>query len=58
MTKTFHKSSYLGIGIILGTLIGVVTDNIGLWLPIGLAIGAGLAETMTKNKPSNKQDTD
>ena len=30
----------LTIGVLLGTLIGVLTDDIALWIPIGIALGA------------------
>ena len=33
----------------IGTIVGAVTDNIGIWLPVGIAIGVAL-ETTQKNK--------
>ena len=35
----------IGIGIMVGTLIGVLTDNVGLWLSLGLCMGAGIEYT-------------
>ena len=32
----------LSIGIVSGVIIGLLTSNIALWLPIGIAIGAAL----------------
>lgn len=32
----------MAIGIVLGVAIGVALDNIGAWLAIGVALGAGL----------------
>lgn len=32
----------IGLGVAFGAIVGVLTDNIGLWLPIGVAIGAGM----------------
>ena len=34
----------------VGILIGVLTDNIGLWLSLGLCLGAGIE--YTKNQTS------
>ena len=38
----------IGIGVTTGTIVGVLTDNIGLWLPVGIALGAGIG-TIQKN---------
>jgi galactitol-specific phosphotransferase system IIC component len=42
----------IAIGVVGGTLVGVLTDNIGLWLPLGIAFGAGseLFTQMLKKK--------
>jgi len=32
----------------VGTVVGVLTDNIGLWLPLGLVIGVALETTQKK----------
>jgi F0F1-type ATP synthase assembly protein I len=29
----------IGIGVMTGTIVGVLTDNIGLWLPFGVSFG-------------------
>ena len=29
----------IGIGVTTGTIVGVLTDNIGLWLPFGVSFG-------------------
>ena len=36
------KGIRLAIGIVLGVLLGLLTSNIALWLPFGIAIGAAL----------------
>lgn len=36
------KGIRLAIGIISDGLVGLLTSNIALWLPIGIAIGAAL----------------
>jgi len=41
----------MGIGVMTGTIVGVLTDNIGLWLPVGIALGAGIG-TIQKNPKS------
>ena len=38
-----------GIGMLTGTAIGVLTDNLQLWLPLGIAIGAALAATFGRS---------
>jgi len=38
-------------GIAIGTAIGVLTDNLGLWISLGMAIGSGIEFTlMDRNK--------
>ena len=32
----------------IGTIVGAVTDNIGIWIPFGIAIGAALETTYNK----------
>ena len=32
----------MGLGVSMVTVIGMVTQNIGLWMPLGVAMGAGL----------------
>ena len=41
---------YIAAGVVLGVLIGVLTDNIGFWLPISLAIGAGVGYARVEKK--------
>ena len=36
------------MGIIIGTVIGALTDNVGLWIAIGIVIGAGVGILMAK----------
>jgi hypothetical protein len=31
-----------GIGLLAGIIIGSVTDNVGLWIALGLCFGAGI----------------
>ena len=39
----------VGIGIIIGSVIGVLTDNPGLWIALGIAIGAAVGASRAKN---------
>lgn len=43
--KSEDRSSFFCIGIGLGVAVGVSTGNLGLWLPIGVAIGLCLGST-------------
>lgn len=44
----------IAFGIILGTLVGIMTDNLGLWLPVGIATGAGIGTT--RSSKSTKEE--
>ncbi|WP_165492346.1 hypothetical protein [Jiulongibacter sediminis] len=41
------------LGLILGATIGFFTENIALWLSLGLALGAGIY-SVKKNEPENE----
>tara|TARA_X000000368_G_C22936884_1_gene670299 strand:- start:165 stop:332 length:168 start_codon:yes stop_codon:yes gene_type:complete len=44
-----------GIGLVAGVVIGSITDNIGLWISLGLCFGAGVGLALgDKNKKSPK----
>ena len=34
------KEKSISIGLVAGVIIGATTENIGLWLPLGIAFGA------------------
>ena len=34
------KQKSMSIGVVAGVIIGATTENIGLWLPLGIAFGA------------------
>ena len=36
------KGFYIGVGLIIGVLIGVYLDNIGLWISLGLVFGVSI----------------
>ena len=50
--KNKQKGYYIGLGLIAGTIVGVLTENIGLWLSLGIVFGAAMEtqHTEAKNK--------
>lgn len=44
-----QKGSSLGICLMIGTIVGAVTDNIGIWISLAISLGVVL-ETFLKNK--------
>lgn len=51
-TKNKKKGTFIGLGLIFGTLVGVLTDSVGLWLSLGIVFGASME---MKNKESNNK---
>ena len=49
------KGFYIGIGLMGGVLVGIFTDNIGLWISLGLVFGVVLNEN---NNKSDKEQQD
>ena len=49
----------LAVGMMLGALVGILTDNIGLWLPLGMIFGLlGGRSASTKNEQNKEQATE
>ncbi len=46
----------IGLGIALGTIVGLLTDNLALWLSIGVAIGAGLSLRANQGEDDDRTD--
>jgi len=44
-----QKGSSLGICLMIGAIVGAVTDNIGIWISLAICLGVVL-ETFIKNK--------
>ena len=42
------NENYIGLGIITGVVVGILTDNLGLWISLGLLMGVVL-----QNKHNN-----
>lgn len=49
MDKKLKRGQGMAIGIVLGTVIGVLLDNMGAWLAIGVALGAGIEGRIKQN---------
>jgi hypothetical protein len=49
------KGFYIGIGLMGGLLVGIFTDNIGLWISLGLVFGVVLEKN---NNKSDKEQQD
>ena len=48
--KNSKTSLGAGIGLITGIIIGSVTNNIGLWIALGLCFGSGIGIVLEKKK--------
>ena len=42
-----------GIGLVAGTIIGNFTNNVGLWIALGLCFGAGIGSVLENNNNNN-----
>lgn len=38
-----------GFGLLAGIIIGAATNNVGLWIALGLCFGAGVGSVLEKN---------
>ena len=50
-----QKVFYIGIGLMGGVLVGIFTDNIGLWISLGLVFGVVLEKN---NDKADKEQQD
>ena len=48
--KNLEQGQGVAIGIALGLMVGLATDNIALWLCIGVAIGASYVKKERENR--------
>lgn len=53
MKKDNHHTQGIGLGMLIGAVIGIVTDNIALWLSLGLVFGVGCSQTQAKKDHDN-----
>ncbi|XWN37523.1 MAG: hypothetical protein ROO71_01095 [Balneola sp.] len=49
-----NKKNAMAFGIIFGTVIGIITDNLALWLSLGVVFGVA---AMAKVSKDEKEDT-
>ena len=42
------KGFYIGVGLMGGVLVGIFTDNIGLWISLGLVFGVSIENSKQK----------
>ena len=45
-----QKGFYIGIGLMGGVLVGIFTDNIGLWISLGLVFGVVIENNFNKSE--------
>ena len=45
MKKKNKQVSGILLGVVIGTILGIALDNLGLWLSLGIAIGAAFEYT-------------
>ena len=53
MKKTTTQNKlvpWIAIGVAIGTSIGIATDNLQIWLPLGISIGALISFLINKSK--------
>ncbi|MDA8900670.1 hypothetical protein N9J03_03505 [Flavobacteriaceae bacterium] len=44
------KGYWIGAGLCLGIIVGLLTDNLGLWLALGIVLGVAVETTQKKVK--------
>ena len=60
-TSSNDSGSALAVGLSLGVLFGIVTDNIGLGMMLGVAVGlctSPAISALKKNKKADEQEDD
>ena len=57
MKKAKHTGIGIAIGVVIGSIIGVATDDLGLWLSLGIAIGAFLGIALMKETNNGDDDS-
>ena len=50
------KGLYIGIGLSIGLLVGIFTDNIGLWISLGLVFGVVLDKNFNKSEKEQQDE--
>lgn len=55
MKMKSKKGTGVALGIVFGTTLGVITDNLGLWLSMGIVFGAAYDAQIIKE--AKKEET-
>lgn len=53
MDSSSNMAKGVALGMIMGCAIGILLDNVGAWMAIGLAFGAGLGKRMDMKEKEN-----
>jgi len=53
--------SWIILGVVIGTILGIALDNLGLWLSLGVAVGVAIDYTRkdeadTKRRTNNERE--
>lgn len=51
------KQYYMCVGIAIGTALGVVTDNLAIYMPLGLAVGMCIGASLDDKNHKKAEDT-
>lgn len=51
-----NKKNSMAFGLIFGTIIGIITDNLGLWLSLGILFGAAASARASKLEKEDNQE--
>lgn len=54
MNAKINSISGTALGVLFGLIVGIAQDNIGLWICLGLAIGAAVDYTRKKKSIDKK----
>jgi hypothetical protein len=53
-----RKGSAIAYGLMIGTTIGIFTDNLGLWISMGIIFGAAYETRIAKRNAENKKNAE
>ena len=56
MKENNNMITGVSLGVLFGTVLGAILDNIGLWLSIGIAIGAGVSTAFYEKTNNDSED--
>jgi len=45
-----NKKNAMALGIVFGTVVGIITDNLALWLSLGVVFGAAAMAKVSKGE--------